>query len=98
MKASLQDSGQFHGMRLLIKPSNDGTTMGPVPVPQVGLLVEGDEEWTFFIERELTPDNLGRYRDSPSVQIKIFGVGAECDRLSERLVACGIAFEETHRV
>lgn len=98
VKASLQEPGQFDGMRLLIRPSDDGTDIGPVPLPQVGLMIDGDEEWTFLVERELTPNNLRRFVDAESVRIKIFGVGAQCDLLRQKLEECGIGFREGDRV
>jgi hypothetical protein len=65
-------------------------------VPQVGFRIDG-EEWTFFVERELTPENLLRFQSVP-LEVKIVGVGLDCDRLRARLAALGISFEETHRI
>src|SRR5688572_29386815 len=47
IKTSLHDPGQFDGMRVLMAPSDDGTEMIPVPVPQVALRREGDD-WCFL--------------------------------------------------
>jgi hypothetical protein len=46
VKTSLRDPGQFDGIRVLLRPSEDGTETIPVPVPQVGLRREG-HEWRF---------------------------------------------------
>jgi hypothetical protein len=95
VKTSLQDPGQFNGIRVLMMPSDDGNDMVPVPVPQIGLRREG-EDWRFLIEKELTPENIQQFKDS-SVEIRIYGVGQDCDRLRQRLSALGIDFMEGGR-
>jgi hypothetical protein len=95
VKTSLADPGQFNGIRVLMMPSDDGNDMVPVPVPQVGLRREG-EDWRFLIEKELTPENVQQFKDS-SVEIRIYGVGQDCDRLRQRLSALGIDFIERGR-
>lgn len=95
VKTSLEDPGQFNGIRVLMMPSDDGNNMVPVPVPQVGLRHEG-EDWRFLIEKELTPENIQQFKDS-SAEIRIYGVGQDCDRLRQRLSALGIDFIEGGR-
>ena len=96
VKTSLRDPGQFDGVRVLMQPSDDGSGMFPVPVPQVGIRREG-EDWRFLTERELTRENIQEFERSP-VEIRIHGVGPDCDRLRRRLAAIGIDFTESHRV
>lgn len=96
VKASLHDPGQFDGVRLRIAPSDDGTDVIPVPVPQVGLR-RVDEDWRFLTEKELTPETVQEFKESSPVEIRIYGVGPDCDRLKQRLTAVGIDFVETHR-
>jgi uncharacterized protein len=93
VKMSLQDSGHFDGIRVVLQPSEDGTETVPVPVPQVAVRRGGDA-WRFLLEKELTPQNLDEFRAAASVEIRIYGVGADCQRLKERLKTLGIAFEE----
>ena len=95
VKTSLQDPGQFDGIRVLMMPSADGTDIVPVPVPQVGLRRDG-EDWRFLIEKEITPDNIQEFKDC-SVEIRIYGVGQDCDRLRGRLSALGLDFVEGGR-
>ena len=97
IKTSLQDPGQFHGIRVLMVPSDDGADVEPIPIPQVGFRRE-DEDWCFLTERELTPDGLERFQGSSPVQIKICGIGEDCQRLRRRLAELGIEFSETHRL
>jgi hypothetical protein len=96
IKTSLQDPGQFDGLRVLIVPSDDGSDVVPEPVPQVSFRQEG-EEWCFLIEKELTSERVERFRGSSPVEIRIHGVGPDCDRLRQRLADLGIEFAETHR-
>ena len=77
-------------------PSHDGTEMIPVPVPQVGLRRETDD-WRFLTEKELTPENVQEFREASSLEIRIYGVGSDCDRLRQRLAVAGIDFVETGR-
>jgi hypothetical protein len=95
VKARVRDPGQFDGVRIVLSPSHDGSEVVPVPVPQIGFRRPG-EEWHFLTERELTPDSVRDYQDS-ALEIRIHGVGAECDRLRDRLSALGIGFAESHR-
>ena len=97
IRTTLQDPGLFNGIRVRLTPSHDGSDVVPVPVPQVGFRREG-EEWYFLTENELTRDNLRPFSGASPVEIRIHGVGAECDRLRERLAQLGIEFAETHRV
>jgi hypothetical protein len=96
VKTSLRDPGQFDGIRVLLRPSEDGTETIPVPVPQVGLRREGDT-WRFLTERELTAENTQEFKESSALEVRIYGVGADCDRLKQRLIDLGIEFVETHR-
>jgi hypothetical protein len=96
VKTTVQDPGQFDGIRVLLRPSEDGTETIPVPVPQVGLRRDGDE-WRFLTERELTAENTLEFKESPALEVRIYGIGADCDRLKQRLIALGIGFVETHR-
>ena len=95
VKARLADPGQFDGVRLVLTPSDNGTELIPTPVPQVGFRRSG-EEWHFLTEKDLTPDNIRDYEHS-SFEIRIHGVGPDCDRLKQRLAALGIGFAESHR-
>jgi hypothetical protein len=95
VKTSLRDPGEFDGVRVLMQPSDDGVGMYPLPVPQVGFRREG-EEWRFLTEKELTPENIREFEESP-VEIRIHGVGPDCERLRRRLAALGIDFAESHR-
>ena len=95
VKTSLQDPGQFDGMRLMMRPSDDGTGIIPRPVPQVGFRREG-ENWRFLTEKELTSENVQEFTRS-HVEIRVYGVGPDCDRLRQRLAAFGINFVENHR-
>lgn len=97
IKTTLQDPGQFDGIRVLMRPSSDGTQVVPEPIPQVGFRLAG-EEWTFLTERELTPENVRRFQSTLPVEIRIHGVGSECERLRQKLADCGVEFQETHRV
>lgn len=96
LTTTLQDPGQFHGIRVILAPSADGSDVVPVPVPQVGFRRQG-EEWVFLLERELTPERLQELAGGP-VEIRIHGVGPDCYRLKERLAALGIEFQESHRL
>ena len=96
VKTSLVDPGQFGGIRLVLRASEDGTQMVPVPVPQVGFRREG-HDWRFLIERELTANNVEEFRASSALEIKIIGVGVDCDRLKQRLLGLRIEFVESHR-
>lgn len=96
LKTSLHDPGQFDGIRLVMSASEDGTDVVPTPVPQVGFRRAG-EDWRFLIEKELTPENLQEFKGSSLLEIRIHGVGPDCDRLRQRLEAMGIQFVETHR-
>lgn len=96
VKISLHDPGQFDGIRVQMAPSHDGTEMIPVPVPQVGLRRETDD-WRFLTEKELTPENVQEFREASSLEIRIYGVGPDCDRLRQRLAVAGIDFVETGR-
>ena len=94
VKTSLQDPGQFDGIRLRMKSlSDDGTSL--IPVPQVGFRREG-EDWRFLTEKELTPENVREFMRS-GVEIRIYGVGPDCDRLKRQLADVGIDFEESDR-
>jgi hypothetical protein len=95
VKTRVRDPGQFDGVRVLMMPSDDGTEVVPVPVAQVGFRREG-EDWRFLTERELTPENIQAFKES-AVEIRIYGVGADCDRLRQRLAAMAINFVESHR-
>jgi hypothetical protein len=97
IRTTLQDPGQFDGIRLVIRPTEDLSEVVPVPVPQVGLRLDG-QEWCFLIERELTEENLARFRGETTVQIRIHGVGEDCSRLRMRLEELGIPFTETYRL
>ncbi len=97
VRMTLQDPGRFDGIRLMLQPSEDGGEALPVPVPQVALRREGGE-WRFLVERELVPENLAEFRAATAVEIRIYGVGADCQRLKERLTRLGIEFEEGHRL
>ncbi len=92
---TLQDPGQFDGARVLMGPSDDGSHIVPVPVPQVGFRCEG-EGWRSFTEKELTSENVEQFA-GPSVEIRIFGIGPDCDRLKRRLAELGIGFVESYR-
>ena len=63
VKISLQDPGQFDGVRMLMMASDDGAEMIPVPVPQVGFRREG-EDWRFLTEKELTSENVREFKES----------------------------------
>lgn len=95
VKASLQDPGPFGGIRVLMSPSETGEEVVPVPVPQVGLRCDGGD-WLFLTEKELTLENIRPF-EGAAVEIRIFGVGDDCDRLRQRLAAIGFDFVETHR-
>ncbi len=97
VKTSLEDPGQFGGIRLKMAVSEDGTEVVPVPVPQVGFRREHGN-WVFLTEAELTPERLEEYEGPAQVEIRIHGIGADCDRLKNRLAAAGIEFLETHRM
>ncbi|MCX6539306.1 MAG: hypothetical protein NT151_10310 [Acidobacteria bacterium] len=75
--------------------SDDGTDMIPVPVPQVGFRHKG-EDWSSLIEKELTPENVQKFR-GPTVEVRILGVGPDCERLRQRLADLGIGFDERSR-
>jgi len=96
VKTSLRDPGQFDGIRVLMSTSEDGAEVVPMPIPQVGFRRQG-EDWRFFTEKELMPENLQEFKDPSTVEIRIHGVGPDCDRLKQRLAAIGIEFSETHR-
>ena len=95
VKTSLQDPGQFDGVRVLMTPSDDGTEIVPAPVPQVGFRREG-EDWRFLTEKELTAANVQEFRELPA-EIRIHGIGPDCERLRKRLATLGIDFVERHR-
>ena len=97
IKMTLQDPGQFDGVRLVLQPSESGAEAFPVPVPQVALRREGGE-WRFLLERELVPENLDEFRTAAAVEIRIYGVGPDCQRLKQRLATLGIGFEESHHL
>ena len=67
-----------------------------VPVPQVGFRTEG-KDWCFLTESELTPQHLLPFQGASAVEIRIHGVGQDCDRLRRKLADLGIEFAETHR-
>jgi hypothetical protein len=94
VRMTLQDPGQFDGIRLMLQPSEDGEEAVPVPVPQVALRRDGGE-WRFLIEKELRPQNLEEFMTAAGVEIRIYGVGSDCQRLKERLNTLGIGFQET---
>jgi len=94
VRMTLQDPGQFDGIRLMLQPSEDGEEAVPVPVPQVALRRDGGE-WRFLIEKELRPQNLEQFITAADVEIRIYGVGSDCQRLKERLNTLGIGFQET---
>ena len=94
VRMTLQDPGQFDGIRLMLQPSEDGEEAVPVPVPQVALRRDGGE-WRFMIEKELRPQNLEEFMTAAGVEIRIYGVGSDCQRLKERLNTLGIGFQET---
>jgi hypothetical protein len=96
IKTTLQDPGEFDGIRMRMMPSDDGTDVVPMPVPQVGFRRTG-EDWRFLIERELTPANVQQFQDS-EFEIRIHGVGPDCERLRLRLLALGIEFQERRRM
>jgi hypothetical protein len=95
VKIRLQDPGQFGGVRMLMMASDDGAEMIPVPVPQVGFRREG-EDWRFLTEKELTSENVREFKES-SFEIRIHGIGPDCDRLRQRLADIGVDFAESHR-
>lgn len=96
VKTSLRDPGPFDGIRVLMSTSEDGTEVVPVPVPQVGLRRPG-EDWIFLTERECTPERLEEFKHSSPLEIRIHGLGPDCDRLKRQLAAAGIEFSETRR-
>ena len=65
-----------------------------VPVPQVALRRDGGE-WRFLIEKELRPQDLEEFMTAAGAEIRIYGVGSDCQRLKERLNTLGIGFQET---
>jgi hypothetical protein len=97
IRTTIQDPGAFDGLRVRLSPTPDGGATFPSPVPQVALRSDSGE-WHFLVESELTEGALNRFRESDQVEIKIFGIGADCDRLKRRLEAVGLPFEETHRL
>ena len=97
IRASIRDPGQFNGVRVVMMPSDDGTTVTPMPVPQVGLRRIDEDNWHFLLARELTPENIRDFKDG-SIEIGIYGVGEDCDRLRNRLLTLGVEFAETSRV
>lgn len=89
ISTTLSDSGQFKGIRMRLTPSEDGTEVIPVPVPQVSLRRQGNE-WQFFTESELTANSVRDFIAATDLEIGIYGVGSDCDRLMERLATLGI--------
>jgi hypothetical protein len=97
VKMSLRDPGRFDGVRMALQPSQDEAETVPVPVPQVALRRD-DGAWHFLIEPELTPENLAEFVEATTVEIRIYGVGEDLQRLKERLASHGIAVAEFLRL
>ena len=95
IRTTLQDPGPFDGVRVVMTPSDDGTAIVSAPVPQVGFRRE-DGSWRFLIEKELTLANVQEFMPLAG-EIRIHGVGLDCERLRQRLTAQGIDFVERYR-
>ena len=67
---------------------------GPDAGAQVALRRAGGD-WRFLIEKELIPQNLEELMTAADVEIRICGVGSDCQRLKERLNALEIGFQRT---
>lgn len=92
---TLQDGGQFHGARVVMRSA--GSTMAPHGRAQVGLRREG-KDWRFYLENELDAGAVAA-PNGTHVEVKIIGHHAQDDleRLVGKLEALGLPFTETTR-
>lgn len=92
---TLQDGGQFHGARVVMRAA--GSTMAPHGRAQVGLRREG-EDWRFYLENELDAGAVSA-PNGIRVEVKVIGHHGQDDleRLVAKLEALGLPFTETTR-
>jgi hypothetical protein len=71
MRGTLNEPGDFDGIRVVMKSIPDGVV--PMAVPQVGFRRPG-EAWQYVPERELSAESLRAF-DGPTVEMKLVGPG-----------------------
>lgn len=97
MKTSLASGSEHHGMRARLVPCEGDVT--PTPEAQVGFRLDGEEQFNYLTERELTPERVAPYSDPMRpLEIKLINArGAGFIELLNRLSSLGITFEERYR-
>ena len=98
MRGTLNAPGHFDGARVVMKPTEAGDGILPVPPPQVGFRRAG-EGWCYILERDLTEESLLKVTGGTrEVEVKVIGHGDDLPRLTQRLATLGFKFVETDRL
>ena len=96
MKATLLADGLFDGVRVLMKPTDKGDDMLPVPAAQVGFRRPG-QDWVFLTEREWSRETIAAASAGSNVEVRLFAESGELDRLRNKLAGFGFEISETGR-
>ena len=96
MRATLLADGLFDGVRVLMKPTDKGDDMLPVPAAQVGFRRPG-QDWVFLTEREWSREAIAAASAGSNVEVRLFAESGELDRLRNKLAGFGFEINETYR-
>ena len=88
--------GLFDGVRVLMKPTDKGDDMLPVPAAQVGFRRPG-QDWVFLTEREWSREAIAAASAGSNVEVRLFAESGELDRLRNKLAGFGFEINETYR-
>jgi hypothetical protein len=96
MKATLNVPGPFHRARVVMKPTENGDQMVPVPPAQIGVRRPGDADWLFVPEAELSVEVISQFEGS--CEMNLMGSRGDHQRLLDRLAALGVGCHEVTRL
>ena len=92
---TVDESGPWRGARIILTADPSGTKLDTRPFPQVGFRNEGQTDWKWVSENDLDNRSVADpYRDSRS-QVQVVGpTPDDIERLTAKLVAIGINFNQ----
>jgi hypothetical protein len=95
VKLTVGEAGPWRGAQIILAADLTGTKLDTKPIAQVAFRKKGEQEWRWFPEVALTDASVvAPYRTSDSV-IQIVGPSqADIDRLTTKLNAFGISFNQ----
>ena len=97
MKATFLADGLFDGVRVRMKPTDEGDDILPVPAAQVGFRRPG-QDWVFLTEREWSREAIAAAGAGSDVEVRLFAESGELDQLRNKLAGFGCEISETDRV